>query len=496
MSTTENETYSANPNQKVYDTAHQVDHLVEVVDIYFAEKIPKFKLETKEEEYTIGNKGTIEDVAKKYEKTTRINITVTPIGETKITYTKGDKLMVRWEEKIEDGFDYPKINQTSIKKKVFVVAICNGSSGKLSIELHENKLDNTEAVYDNPIIFLIGEDEKTKIEFSLDGSVQYTQEIILRPKSDEDLKLLVDKFQKREKKNAFLYFKAEVTNTEDEIKYSGDSPEFLNQNNQRFEILGTPCYCNRDITIDEMIDLIYFLRDKQNYKSKKEAFFNRGSEYISSIRISDGKISENKDKVELFVNEMNAMFEKFNIKTCKRKIHFLGQMYLETISFQYTYESRTEVPDNYKGGVDFQGRGMKQITHDYNYLAYYDYYNNTNLFSNVYMVYRSGYESVGECAKNRKKAQENGLDEAFYETLKTFAKNISQDLFHAFNSAGWFSTVYKTQTITAMDEGLEDSNIESVTKAINGGLNNIAERKDYTKWAKEFFKYDTECVNK
>jgi predicted chitinase len=47
-----------------------------------------------------------------------------------------------------------------------------------------------------------------------------------------------------------------------------------------------------------------------------------------------------------------------------------------------------------------------------------------------------------------------------------------------------------------MDEGLEDGNIEKVTKAINGGLTNIDERKSYTNWTKEFFKYDTECINK
>lgn len=47
-----------------------------------------------------------------------------------------------------------------------------------------------------------------------------------------------------------------------------------------------------------------------------------------------------------------------------------------------------------------------------------------------------------------------------------------------------------------MDEGLEDSNVEKVTTAINGGQTNIAERKSYTKWTREFFKYDTECVNK
>lgn len=138
---------------------------------------------------------------------------------------------------------------------------------------------------------------------------------------------------------------------------------------------------------------------------------------------------------------------------------------------------------------------MKQITHDYNYLAYYDYVNSTT-HSETYMKFRSGYESVGECVKNRPKAQEKGLDAAFYEGLKTYAKNISENLFHAFNSAGWYSTIYKTATINAMDEGLEDSNVEKVTTAINGGQTNIAERKSYTKWTREFFKYDTECVNK
>jgi hypothetical protein len=119
---------------------------------------------------------------------------------------------------------------------------------------------------------------------------------------------------------------------------------------------------------------------------------------------------------------------------------------------------------------------MKQITHDYNYLAYYVYINKTAHYD-TYIKYRSGYEGVGECIKNRPKARENGLTETFYEELKTFAKNISENLFHAFNSAGWFSTIHKTETIAAMDNGLEDSDVEKVTQAINGGQTNIAERK-------------------
>jgi len=138
---------------------------------------------------------------------------------------------------------------------------------------------------------------------------------------------------------------------------------------------------------------------------------------------------------------------------------------------------------------------MKQITHDYNYLAYYDYINTTT-FYDTYIATRSGYESVGDCVAKRPAATTAGLDTAFYDGLKTFAKKISQELFHAFNSAGWFSTVYKPTTLTEMDKGLEDENIRLVTVAINGGENNLAERKNYTKWTREFFKYDTECVRR
>ncbi len=491
--------YSANPNQKVYDMPHQVDHEVNVVKIYFAKQVPKMIWETKEETYTVKSGGNVSDVKKKYEKKGRRNLKADK--EDSVQLKAKESVKITWEEEVQemkDGkpvFDYERIDKTIIKKKVWVVAECQGTSGKLSVEIHENKLTNPENVYENPVKFLDGEEEKSKIEFSINGTLVYAKEIILRPKSDPDLKKLIEKFSKRENVNAFLYFKAEVTGTEDEVKFPDETHEFLNKDSERFEITGTPCYCNRDITVDEMIDLIYHLRDKQNYKSKRDSFFTSGKEKILAIGITSGKISENRDKIKLFTDEMNTMFKKFKIKTCKRKIHFIGQMYLETISFTYTFESRDSVPDNYKGGVDFQGRGMKQITHDYNYLAYYDYVNSTN-HSETYMKFRSGYESVGECVKNRPKAQEKGLDAAFYEGLKTYAKNISENLFHAFNSAGWYSTIYKTATINAMDEGLEDSNVEKVTTAINGGQTNIAERKSYTKWTREFFKYDTECVNK
>ena len=138
-------------------------------------------------------------------------------------------------------------------------------------------------------------------------------------------------------------------------------------------------------------------------EKRKEAFFDSGSEFISILRITEGKIDEekNKNKIKLFTVELNKMFEKFKITSCKQKIHFLGQMYLETIYFRYTYESRSVVPSNYRGGVAFQGRGMKQITHDSNYLKYYDYINETTYYQ-IYEKYsprsaKSSTEKLRKC---------------------------------------------------------------------------------------------------
>ena len=40
-----------------------------------------------------------------------------------------------------------------------------------------------------------------------------------------------------------------------------------------------------------------------------------------------------------------------------------------------------------------------------------------------------------------------------------------------------------------MDKGLTDKDITSVTKVIKGGTNGLSERKNDTKWIKDFWKY-------
>lgn len=244
--------YSANPNQKVYDVPHQVDHEVNVVKIYFAKQVPKMIWETKEETYPVKKGGLVSDVKKKYEKKGRRNIRADK--EDSVRLAAKEEVKITWEEEVQakkaDGtpdFDFERINSTTIKKKVWVVANCEGASGKLSVEIHENKLKNAENVYENPVKFLDGEEEKSKIEFSINGTLVYSKEITLRPKSDEDLNKLIEKLNKRDDLNAFLYFKAEVKETEDEVKFPDDTHEFLNNDSERFEI--RYCDCGKKYTI-------------------------------------------------------------------------------------------------------------------------------------------------------------------------------------------------------------------------------------------------------
>ena len=48
----------------------------------------------------------------------------------------------------------------------------------------------------------------------------------------------------------------------------------------------TKCFCSKDFSVEDMINIIYNLRDKQKMISKREVFFNMGEEYIFSLRIS------------------------------------------------------------------------------------------------------------------------------------------------------------------------------------------------------------------
>ncbi|MDI9309423.1 MAG: hypothetical protein QM535_04340 [Limnohabitans sp.] len=222
----------------------------------------------------------------------------------------------------------------------------------------------------------------------------------------------------------------------------------------------------------------------QRYKVSKSKYDELGTTIFQSIEIE--KIQTKDANLTSFTNEINKTFSNYQINTCIRKIHFLAQTYHESERFVNTYEGLTTVPSNYKGGVDFQGRGIKQITHDMNYLEYYDKKNNTNYFKNNF----KGKNKTGEgLTQYIDRVKKHRYPEGFLETLKKFAKKLSTELSYACDSAGWYWEREK------INESADRDNVKQVTLKINGGDKGLAERETYTLNLKTIFDYE-KCINK
>lgn len=289
------------------------------------------------------------------------------------------------------------------------------------------------------------------------------------------------------------------------------------------------CYCNRDFTVAEVTSIITELRKKDNvrleqqyngkdplYKNKegvllikkgKSGFYNLQGKFVQidgaeKYKVSKSnfddlgttifqskeieKIQDKDANLTTFTKELNKTLTEYTINTCVRKIHFIAQIYLESGRFVDTYEGKTSVGINYKGGVDFQGRGLKQVTHDMNYLEYYDKKNSTTLFKDKYQYKHKTDEGLTTYLARVKK---NGFPEGFLDTLKVFAKKLSTELSYACDSSGWF---WDSRGINKLAD--EDS-VTKVTNKINGGDNGLADRKKYTADLKIIFDYE-KCTNK
>ena len=182
------------------------------------------------------------------------------------------------------------------------------------------------------------------------------------------------------------------------------------------ELIVKTCYCNRDFTEADVTKIITELRKRDNirleqqyqvkdpiyitkdgtkviklgkefytldrktkitdanvitgivkYKIEKNKFDDLGTTIFQSKKIE--KIQTNDANLTTFTKELNAAFKKYEINTCIRKIHFLAQSYHESQRFQVSYESNPNA--TVIGGEHYRGRGLLQLTHDYNYEKFY-----------------------------------------------------------------------------------------------------------------------------
>lgn len=219
----------------------------------------------------------------------------------------------------------------------------------------------------------------------------------------------------------------------------------------------TECLCKKKSwTADDLKNVVTELRKKDIIQQNAKAIRDENGKIIGweNLTIYNDFINtktkeEIQDKIFYFNNaekleskfrnytafskQLNITFQKYQINTCLRKIHFLAQIYQETARFRATYEGTSGT--GYFGGDFYQGRGMKQITHDYNYLDYYCYLNNSNLFD-LYIKHRSS-ESESVTAFN-KRTNNKYISVEEMKKVDELAVKISTDLYYACDSAGWY----------------------------------------------------------
>ena len=155
------DSYSANPNQIVYDLIHQFDFDINVADAYFAKKV---NAPNEPNEYT-----------------------------------------------------YLKLNQARLGDKIYLVVKCYGKppKGSLIISIRElEKKGNEQNLYpQKSISFLVNGVEKTELQFTIDEKIEYIQEIEIRPKDDKVYQELQDKLNGLENKSTHLTIRTEIKDT-------------------------------------------------------------------------------------------------------------------------------------------------------------------------------------------------------------------------------------------------------------------------------------------
>ncbi|WP_422091005.1 hypothetical protein [Tenacibaculum ovolyticum] len=321
--------------------------------------------------------------------------------------------------------------------------------------------------------------------------------------------------------------------------------------------LFTPCFCDRDITEKELKDIITKLRKKDDVHPEQQ-FAPNGLDPLYEIKGSTIKLvklgkefytldkkkyagietpkkyrkdiskfeklgtniftSNRNEKIDssqvnnytLFTKYLNEAFTRYDINSCIRKIHFLAQCYHESGGFIDTYEGKNAVT-NPSGGKDFVGRGIKQITHDYNYLACYSEEQRIinedtgkteekSLFD-VYLnnrdekIVNGKLKLQGVIAYLDKYDTKHGFPENFKKTLKEFTEKLSSDLKPACVSAGFFWEHQDKQKGGLYDTA-DNDDVKELTKKINGGDYGLSERKKYTNYLKEIMQYENCKKNK
>ena len=187
--------------------------------------------------------------------------------------------------------------------------------------------------------------ETAKIKAVSDGKGKAIAQVTLRPASDENFEQWKEAFKPKEAE-------AEIV---DKLYLSisdglRGEVEFLKGN--EFELNDIACFCNRDLTADEVKNIL-------------------GVNNLFSA--NNCLLPSNEKTYEKLTLELNKTMKAYNINSCLRKAHFLAQCAHESDNFKTT----SEYNGSKKGYAPYFGRGLIQLTHKGNYQKYANYKNQT-----------------------------------------------------------------------------------------------------------------------
>ncbi|MEO6834120.1 MAG: hypothetical protein ABI378_15585, partial [Chitinophagaceae bacterium] len=252
---------------------------------------------------------------------------------------------------------FEKINGALFGSKVWIVIDTIQLRGKnVTIEILGSKVSSFIAL-DEALPVTFGDVEVTKItvktgEYSdkkeFVNAAQFMNQVIaevdLKPKDKIKIKESGKKLHDSEDKKALLHLRitadggteTEYCNEDQSLPESSNERSILlNIEKRHFEL--TACFCDRNFSLDELKTVVKNLRNEEKIKT-------------TALFFSDNcPLPENDKTYERFLEELNAMLNKFGINTCIRKLHFIAQSYHESGRFGTTLEGASG--DGYNPGA-------------------------------------------------------------------------------------------------------------------------------------------------
>jgi predicted chitinase len=209
------------------------------------------------------------------------------------------------------------------------------------------------------------------------------------------------------------------------------------------------CFCNRDITVTELTKMVKNIRDNTFYDGKTITYYHGDKLfYVYS------KVPKSDQNITKFAEVINKAFAKYEINTCARKIHFLANMYVETMYFTATREGKGISGFRYD---PYRGRGFQHLTWESNYEEY-------------------------------KKI--SGID------IVTDYEKVANDLNIAADSGAWYWKKAGINKYADKDSIFDTSRLINYPGAVkSSSINGYKDREIAWQELKKIFKYPQDCIN-